>query len=130
MPYITAVYAAIMGLFAVYLTVNVVRFRLRFGVGAGDGGHPELLQAIRAHGNLIEHAPLALIVIGSAEALGANRPLIYVLGAMLVIGRLAAGWGLSQSIGTTQGRRIGTVLTLLAMAVASLTVLAKVASGA
>ncbi len=129
MPHITGVYAALIGLLAVYLTANVIRFRLRFKVGTGDGGHPELGQAIRAHGNLIEHAPLALILIGSAEALGANSKLIYVLGALLVIGRLASAWGLSQSSGTTQGRQIGLALTAIAMLVASLTVLAKIASG-
>lgn len=130
MPHITAIYAAVIGLLAVYLTVNVIRFRLRFGVGAGDGGHPELLQAMRAHGNLVEHAPLALILIGSAEALGANVTLVYVLGALLLIGRLASAWGLGNSTGTTQGRRIGAALTIIAMLVASLTVLAKIAGGA
>jgi uncharacterized membrane protein YecN with MAPEG domain len=129
MPHITGVSAALIGLLAVYLTANVIRFRLRFKVGAGDGGHPELAQAIRAHGNLIEHAPLALILIGSAEALGANSGLIYVLGALLVIGRLASAWGLSRSSGTSQGRQIGLVLTAIAMLVASLTVLTKIASG-
>ena len=69
MPHITGVYATLIGLLAVYLIANVIHFRLRFKVGAGDGGHPELARAIRAHGNLIEHAPLTLILIGSAEAL-------------------------------------------------------------
>lgn len=129
MPHITGVYAAVIGLLAVYLTVNVIRFRVSLKVGAGDGGHPELAQAIRAHANLTEHAPLALILIGSAEALGANSKLIYVLGALLLIGRLASAWGLSQSSGTTQGRQIGLALTVIAMLVASLTVLAKIAGG-
>ena len=129
MPHITGVYAALIGLLAVYLTVNVIRYRRRFAVGAGDGGHPELLQAVRAHGNLTENAPLGLILIGSAEALGANHNLIYVLGALLLIGRLAAAWGLGNSTGTSQGRQIGAVLTMIATFVASLTVLAKIASG-
>jgi len=67
--------------------------------------------------------------ISGHHALKANTSLIYVLGALLVIGRLMAAWGLSQSSGTTKGRQIGMALTLIALLVASLTVLAKITSG-
>ena len=79
-PTITATVAALIGLLAVLLAARVIVFRVRFKVNAGDGGHAPLAQAIRAHANLVEHAPLALIVLAFAEASVAWRWLIMILG--------------------------------------------------
>ena len=68
-PSITAFYAALLGLLGAGLTVNVIVNRVRSKVDAGDGGVAKLAQAIRAHANFAEQAPLALIVL----ALAANR---------------------------------------------------------
>ena len=87
-PTITATVAALIGLLAVLLAARVIVFRVRFKVNAGDGGHAPLAQAIRAHANLVEHAPLALIVLAFAEASVAWRWLIMGLGVLL----LTAAW--------------------------------------
>jgi len=63
-PYYTAIYAAVLGLLAVLLTVNVIVNRVRAKVDFGDGGVAVLGQAIRAHANFAEHTPLALLLIG------------------------------------------------------------------
>jgi uncharacterized membrane protein YecN with MAPEG domain len=34
----------------------------------GDGGDPEMSQAIRAHGNFAEYVPLGLILLGLVRA--------------------------------------------------------------
>ena len=49
----------------------------------------------------------------AAAALGAPVIAIHVLGTMLTVGRVLHGWGLSGSAGTSPGRMIGTLLTLL-----------------
>ena len=55
--------AGLLGLLAVLLTLNVGRMRTRKKIFLGDGGDPEMIAAIRAHGNLVEFAPLCLLLI-------------------------------------------------------------------
>ena len=43
---ITPLYAGILGLVLLALSYRVSHFRLRFKVGIGDGGRPELVQAV------------------------------------------------------------------------------------
>jgi len=127
-PTITATVAALIGLLAVLLAARVIVFRVRFKVNAGDGGHAPLAQAIRAHANLVEHAPLALIVLAFAEAsVPAWRWLIMILGVVLLIARLASAWGLSHSLGGSTGRQAGAGLTQLVTIGASLLVLYRAA---
>jgi uncharacterized membrane protein YecN with MAPEG domain len=127
-PTITATVAALIGLLAVLLAARVIVFRVRFKVNAGDGGHAPLAQAIRAHANLVEHTPLALIVLAFAEAsVPAWRWLIMILGVVLLIARLASAWGLSHSLGGSTGRQAGAGLTQLVTIVASLLVLYRAA---
>lgn len=72
-PFYTAIYTAILGLLAALLTVNVIVNRVRAKVDVADGGVAALAQAIRAHGNLAEHGPLAVLLIGFVEAFGYRR---------------------------------------------------------
>ena len=67
LPIVTVWVAAILGLLGSVLTLNVILNRVRSGVGTGDGGKPALAQAIRAHCNFTEQAPLALILLAAAE---------------------------------------------------------------
>ena len=122
-PVVAATYAAILGLLACVLTVRVIMNRVKTGVQAGDGGNAQLAQAIRAHANLAEQAPLALLLIVLAEAMGTPAGLIHTLGSVLVVARLASAWGLSHSLGPTPPRQAGAGLTVLVVAAASLLIL-------
>lgn len=55
---------ALLALLITGLSMNVSRLRLRHRVSFGDGGHKDLLVAVRAHGNAVEQTalfgPLAL----------------------------------------------------------------------
>ena len=55
--------AGLLGLLAVSLTVSVGRLRMQKKIYLGDGGDPEMLAAIRAHGNFMEYVPLCLVLI-------------------------------------------------------------------
>jgi uncharacterized protein len=123
MPSVSAIYAALVGLLAVLLTVRVILNRVKTGIQTGDGGNAQLGQAIRAHANLAEQAPLALILIVLAEVAGTPAGLVHTLGAVLLIARLSSAWGLSHSLGPSQPRQAGAGLTLLVVTVASLLVL-------
>jgi len=128
LPYVTAFYAALLGLLAAALTINVIRYRGRLAVAAGDGGNPLLAQAIRAHANLAEQVPLALLLIGLAEASGVAKPIINVLGIVLVIARLFSAFGLTASLADRLPRRIGAGTTILVVIAASLLILLRMAN--
>ena len=120
LPTVSALYAAIFGLFAVFLAVRVIVLRVRTGIQVGDGGDAALGQAIRAHANLAEHVPLALLLIVLAEMAGTNAKVVLALGAGLVFARLLNAWGLSHSLGPTTPRQAGAGLTMLVVVATSL----------
>src|SRR3982074_2630809 len=67
--------AGLLGLLVVVLTVNVGIMRGRKKINLGDGGDPEMIAAIRAHANLIEFAPLCLLLIYMAsDFIGSSYP--------------------------------------------------------
>ncbi|MGL5482900.1 MAG: MAPEG family protein, partial [Aeromonas veronii] len=57
MVHITLIYAGLLGLLFLGLSFWVVKRRAQFGVMIGQGEAPELLAAIRAHGNFAEYVP-------------------------------------------------------------------------
>ena len=122
-PYYTAIYAAILGLLAVALTVNVIVNRVRAKVQVSDGGVAALAQAIRAHGNFAEHTPIALLLVGLVEALGYRAPIVIGLGGALLLARLFSAWGLNSSLQLTFGRQAGATLTILVTLAAAALVL-------
>jgi uncharacterized membrane protein YecN with MAPEG domain len=124
-PLVTALYAAIIGLLAVILTVNVIRNRVALKIDTGDGGNAKMGMAIRAHANLAQHAPLALLLIGFAEALGTGKTIVHILGAALVLARLLSAWGLLSAEGQSFGRQSGAGLTVLVLAAASVLILLR-----
>jgi len=106
-PVITAFVAALLGLLGAALTANVIAKRLRTRTAAGDGGVTSLAQAIRAHGNFVEQAPLALLQLALAESIGVRPLIVELLGALLVASRLASAYGLNRSLGVSRGRQFG-----------------------
>jgi uncharacterized membrane protein YecN with MAPEG domain len=122
-PFYTAIYAALLGLLAALLTVNVIFNRVRSKVEIGDGGVAGLAQAIRAHGNFAEQAPLSLLLIGLVEAFGYRSPVVQGLGGVLLVARLLSAWGLNSSLGQTFGRQAGAGLTVLVTAVSAALIL-------
>jgi uncharacterized membrane protein YecN with MAPEG domain len=119
----TAIYAALLGLLGAALTVNVIVNRVRSGINAGDGGVATLAQAIRAHANFDEQAPIALIVLGLAEVSGAHVLVVNTLGLALIAARLASAYALNRSLGQTPPRRFGGGVSVLILAAASVALL-------
>jgi hypothetical protein len=117
-PLITALWAGLNGLLALGLAINVSRHRARLRIGIGDGGNPEMLQAIRLHANNAEYLALALVLLALDEILGAPALAVYVMGALLLLGRLLHAFGLGRSTGTSTGRAVGVTLTWLVILIA------------
>jgi uncharacterized membrane protein YecN with MAPEG domain len=123
-PVTTALCAAILGFLGATLTINVIANRVRNRI---DGGVAALAQAIRAHANFVEQAPLALIVIALAEALGARLLVVQALGAALVAARLASAYALNRSLAQSPLRQFGGGLSVLIITAASVVLLLAVA---
>jgi uncharacterized protein len=109
----SSLYLGIGVLMALVLGSLVSRQRGKHKVMFGDGGVPALQQAIRAHGNFVEYAPIGLLALVALDALGEPPRLIHVLGIALIAGRLLHAWGISHSPGESPGRMIGIILTYL-----------------
>jgi hypothetical protein len=101
--------AGILGLLTAVLGLNVARMRGRKRVSLGDGGDPEMTKAIRAHGNLIEWVPIALLLIWLLHGPYGDRT-VAVLSVLLVIARLAHAGGLLGFV--PRGRVAGAIITV------------------
>ena len=104
---ITGLYAGLLVILFIGLSMNIIRLRYQFKTGIGDGGHEVLAKAIRVHGNFAEYIPLALLLLGIYEVNGASPMWLHVLGATLFIGRILHAVGLSKTTGVSKQRQIG-----------------------
>lgn len=116
MPQITAFYAALLGLLMLVLVLRVVQGRWTRRIGLGDGGQAEMTCRIRAHANSAENVPMALLLLLLLELTGVAGPWLHAFGIALLVARLLHAWGLSRHGGTSFGRFVGTLLTVLAIA--------------
>lgn len=126
-PYITAVYAGLLGLMLVALSWRIMRMRTKLEVMVGDGGERELNVAVRIQGNFIEYVPMAILLISFNEILGLPAAVIHALGLTLLAGRFAHVHGMSQKNAAGKGRRLGARMTFIVIIAASLLCIASVA---
>lgn len=123
MPTITLLFASLHVLLMLGLALPIARHRHARRIGLGDGGDTLLARRIRVHGNFIEHAPFALLMLALLESCGLAPMWLWGFGSVLLIGRMLHAFGLSRSGGYSVGRFTGTLLTwltFLAMALAGL----------
>ncbi|MGD9592632.1 MAG: MAPEG family protein [Candidatus Berkiella sp.] len=107
MLHITGLYASILAFIIIGLGYRVVRLRVKYRVGLKDGGHPELIQAIRIHGNATEWVPITLILFACAESQQLMPWVLHTLGVILVLARSYHIYGISHSTGRSRGRVLG-----------------------
>jgi hypothetical protein len=112
---ITLLYASLLALWFVILSVRVIRYRGAASISLGDGGDPALQRRIRGHGNFVDYAPMALVLMGLLEIAGGGALLLHTIGGLLLVGRLAHGWALSFTDSSPIGRTGGMVLTFAAL---------------
>lgn len=116
---VTLLYTSLLALWFVILSIRVIRYRGAASISLGDGGNPELRRLIRGHGNFVDYAPLALILMGLLELSGGDKTSLHVIGGLLLVGRVAYGWALSFTQGNAVGRTGGMALTLTAIVIAA-----------
>lgn len=120
---VALVYAALLILGAVLLSIGVTRQRARAKVMIGDGGDAALLRWIRAHGNYCESVPFGIAALILLPLVGASAWIVHIVGLCLVVGRAAHAQGLTTTSGESPGRAIGMTLTWIGMLVGALALL-------
>ncbi|MCS6180233.1 MAPEG family protein [Shewanella baltica] len=109
---VTGLYASLTGLLIVALAYRVVKLRRGQKIGMGDGGNNALALANRVHVNLIENAPIVLILMLVAEASGLPVFYLHCFGTVWIVARLLHAIGLTQGQGGYHfGRFWGVLLT-------------------
>ncbi len=116
---ITLLYAALNGLFFLFLSIYVVFQRVKNKVDLGAGNNPTMLRAIRVHANTAEYIPLILLLMFILEVNHAGPILLNIIGASLFLGRILHAYGLNKTSGRSFGRFVGTNLTWISLLVAS-----------
>lgn len=102
------------GLLLIFLSVRVGLVRTRLKINLGDGGNPEMVKAIRAHGNYVEYAPCALLGLLALASVGANVAIVHTLGGVFFFARVAHLLGLGMGVWPA-GRFVGTLFTMLTL---------------
>lgn len=114
-----AVYAALLAILFVILSVRTLRLRRRLQIAVGDAGDQTLLRAVRAHANFAEYVPLCLIMIFLCAQQGASAWVIHALCASLLLGRAAHAYGVSQIDEDFRFRVAGMSLTFSVLVIAA-----------
>lgn len=92
---ITSIYAALLALILIFLSIKIIKNRRFSKVEIGDNGNDSLQRAIRAHGNFIEYTPIFLIMLILAEVGGLNKYLIHFFGIIYILGRISHAYGIA-----------------------------------
>jgi len=115
---ITALYAALLGIFFTVLTLRVLALRgvtpLKW-LAFNNFGAQALERAVRAHGNFIEYVPMVLLMMYFAEAAELSPLRVHITGGLLLLGRVMHGICFGFMKFNMPLRIGGMVLTLLAL---------------
>jgi uncharacterized protein len=114
---VTAFTAAICALLMVATAFDTVRQRMRAGVPFGFGGKLKLVRATRSHGNLAEHAPIVILMMGWLEYAGANQRFLAFFAVVFLAARVLHIMGIYMhgNGSAPLPRLLGVVLTWLVM---------------
>lgn len=125
---VTPLITALCGLMLVALGVRTLLLRRKLSIGIGadqKDGTPSapLARAIRAHGNFAEYVPTALIVLAMLEIRGGSSTTLWVLGIVLLIGRVIHAIGISRENEDYRFRVVGVAMTFTVLIGGSLRLL-------
>ena len=117
---ITSLYAGVLALLLVTLSVRTILMRRKTRTSVGDNGNADMLKAIRVQGNFTEYTPFALLLLALSELQGAPGWAVHVLGLMLLAGRLLHVWGFGSTPQIIPARQAGMLLTFSMIIIAGL----------
>ena len=117
---ITLLYASLLTILAIFLAIKVGMNRVETNIMTGEGESSILLQSVRAHGNLIEYAPLALILLALLEMQNVSDFMLHLCGSLFFLSRILHAYGVTISRESTPYRLVGALGTWLIMLIMSL----------
>jgi uncharacterized protein len=112
---ITTLFAGLLAMLFIALSVRVIGARRGARIAIGNGGDKMLARRARVHANFAEYAPIGLLLMGLAESGGASKPQIWMAGGLLLFGRLIHAYGVSQENEVLAFRVTGMALTFAAI---------------
>lgn len=122
--HITLIYAGLLGLLFLLLSFWVVKRRAQFRVMIGRGS-PQMLAAIRAHGNFAEYVPLTLLLMALCELAGVGALWLHLGGVLLVVGRILHAIGIQIPRAPNMPRLFGTLFFWLSLGMFSVLALVQ-----
>ncbi len=123
--HITLIYAGLLGLLFLLLSFWVVKRRAQFRVMIGEGEAPEMLAAIRAHGNFAEYVPLTLLLMALCELAGVGSLWLHLGGVLLLLGRILHAIGIQIPRAPNMPRLFGTLFFWLSLGIFSVLALVQ-----
>jgi uncharacterized protein len=110
-PTILPLYAALLAIMFVVLSIRTIRQRRKLKIGLGDAGNKDMQRAMRVHANFAEYVPLCLLMIYWVEQSGVYAWFVHALCTVLIVGRLSHAYGVSQQRENFRFRIAGMSLT-------------------
>ena len=114
---VTPLYAGLLVLWFLVLSIRVIRRRGIDKIYLGDGGNSRIARIIRGHANFVEYVPLALLLMAMLELTHFSIYLLHGLGIVLLIARLLHGYAFSFTEKFVFGRVAGALLTFLVLGI-------------
>jgi len=108
---ITPLLAAVFGLMYIVLSISVVRIRIGQKISLGTKDNAELDKAVRIHANFAEYLPLCLLLFWFIETITFNSRLVFWLGSILLVARVAHVLGMRDPKSLLILRKFGVVAT-------------------
>lgn len=121
---ITALYAGLLAVFALYLSFKAGTFRAKTGISVlhGEPANMELAGHVRRHQNFLEYVPFIVILMAVIELNGGFAWALHAIGILTIVARIAHMIGLQPDNMAHPGRAIGAggtaLITLVAAAYA------------
>ncbi len=115
-----ALYAGLLGIFLILLSIRVSLARRDAKVMIGDGDNLTLRRWVRAHGNFIEFVPFALLLLALSEHLNLGALFIHLLGLLLIAARVAHAYAIVNDDVPSIPRAFGALGTLVVIAITSI----------
>ena len=120
---ITPLYASLLALFFVALSVRTLNLRRKLKIGIGTGDNPLMLRAMRVHSNFAEYVPLALLLSLMVELLNGSILIVHFVCACLVAGRCIHAYGVSNASENYRYRVLGMSLTFTSICASAIILL-------
>lgn len=121
MPTLTALTCAVLAILLTGLSLQVSRLRIRHRQSFGDGGHKDLMLAMRAHGNTLEQSLMFGLLMLLMELTQPAWGALAAVGAVFVMARLMHAVAIfKRLLLLRQIAHVSSVLCQLALALALL----------